>query len=104
MLVGMTVALGASTFGTNIENVGFDEEIFMYLLLPPIIFEAALTVNKREFRRRRGAIFIFAMFGTVFSSFLTGIATYTRPSTSGTRASAFWTRSSSGRSSPASTP
>ncbi|KAL7535190.1 hypothetical protein ACHAXR_010413 [Thalassiosira sp. AJA248-18] len=76
MLVGMAVALGAGLFGEAIENIGFDEEIFMYLLLPPIIFEAALSVNKKEFRRRRGAIMVFALFGTLFSSFLTGAATY----------------------------
>ncbi|KAL7547636.1 hypothetical protein ACHAWF_010917 [Thalassiosira exigua] len=76
MLVGMAVALGAGVFGTNIENIGFDEEIFMYLLLPPIIFEATLSVNKREFRRRRGAIMVFAVFGTLFASFITGAATY----------------------------
>jgi NhaP-type Na+/H+ or K+/H+ antiporter len=76
MLVGMAVALGAGLFGTNIENIGFDEEIFMYLLLPPIIFEAALTVNKQEFRRRRGSIMVFAVFGTLLSSFLTGATVY----------------------------
>ena len=36
MLVGMTVALEAGVIGTNIENIDLDEEIFMYLLLPPI--------------------------------------------------------------------
>jgi len=62
--------------GYSMEQFAFDEEIFMYILLPPIIFEAALTVNKREFRRRRGAIIIFAVFGTLISSFVTGTATY----------------------------
>ena len=76
MLVGMIVALGARVFGTNIDDIGFDEEIFMYLLLPPIIFEAALAVNKRQFRRRRGAIMIFAVFGTLLSSYITGAAVY----------------------------
>ncbi|KAL3823950.1 hypothetical protein ACHAXA_007921 [Cyclostephanos tholiformis] len=76
MLVGMAVALGAGVVGKNIENIGFDEEIFMYLLLPPIIFEAALTVNKDEFRRRRGSIMVFAVFGTLISSFITGAAVY----------------------------
>lgn len=76
MLVGMIVALGGVLGAYDIENIGFDEEIFMYLLLPPIIFEAALSVNKREFRRRRGAIMVFAVFGTLLSSFVTGAATY----------------------------
>lgn len=76
MLVGMAVAIGAGFLGTNIENMPFDEEIFMLFLLPPIIFEAALSVNKREFRRRRGAIMVFALFGTLLSSVVTGVSTY----------------------------
>jgi len=76
MLVGAAVGLGAGLLGTEIEKIGFDEEIFMYLLLPPIIFEAALSVNKKEFRRRRGAIMVFAVFGTLLCSFVTGVATY----------------------------
>ena len=76
MLVGMAMAGITALAGYSMEQFAFDEEIFMYILLPPIIFEAALTVNKREFRRRRGAIIIFAVFGTIISSFVTGAATY----------------------------
>ena len=76
MLVGMACALGADFFGSSIESFSFDEQIFMYLLLPPIIFEAALTVNKREFRRRRGSIMVFAVLGTLLSSFVTGTITF----------------------------
>ncbi len=76
MLVGMGMAGVTAVAGYSMEQFAFDEQIFMYILLPPIIFEAALTVNKREFRRRRGAIIIFAVFGTLISSFVTGAATY----------------------------
>lgn len=76
MFVGMAMAGITALAGYSMEQFAFDEEIFMYILLPPIIFEAALTVNKREFRRRRGAIIIFAVFGTIISSFVTGTATY----------------------------
>jgi len=76
MLVGMAMAGITALAGYSMEQFAFDEEIFMYILLPPIIFEAALTVNKREFRRRRGAIIVFAVFGTLISSFVTGAATY----------------------------
>ncbi len=76
MLVGMAMAGITALAGYSMEQFAFDEEIFMYILLPPIIFEAALTVNKREFRRRRGAIIVFAVFGTIISSFVTGTATY----------------------------
>jgi NhaP-type Na+/H+ or K+/H+ antiporter len=76
MLVGIGMAGLTLLAGYSMEQFAFDEEIFMFILLPPIIFEAALTVNKREFRRRRGAIIVFAVFGTIMSSFVTGMATY----------------------------
>jgi len=62
--------------GYNLDDVSFDEEFFLIVLLPPIIFEAALSVNKKEFRRRRLAILMFAVFGTILSTFLTGFMVY----------------------------
>lgn len=59
--------------GLNIDDISFDDELFLTVLLPPIIFEAALSVSKNEFRRRRGAIFMFSVFGTIFSTFSTGL-------------------------------
>jgi NhaP-type Na+/H+ or K+/H+ antiporter len=56
----------------NLEALSFDEDLFLGVLLPPIIFEAALSVNKKEFRRRRMAIFMFAVVGTILSTFMTG--------------------------------
>ena len=75
MLVGMVCGAGAVFFDASYE-LAFDEEILMSILLPPIIFEAALSVNKREFKRRRGSIIIFAVLGTLLSSFITGVITY----------------------------
>eukprot|EP00550_Attheya_septentrionalis_P005918 CAMPEP_0198290670 /NCGR_PEP_ID=MMETSP1449-20131203/8444_1 /TAXON_ID=420275 /ORGANISM="Attheya septentrionalis, Strain CCMP2084" /LENGTH=761 /DNA_ID=CAMNT_0043989199 /DNA_START=313 /DNA_END=2598 /DNA_ORIENTATION=- len=59
--------------GASIDDMTFDAELFMSVLLPPIIFEAALSVSKYEFKRRRGAIFLFAVFGTIISTFSTGL-------------------------------
>lgn len=58
--------------GTNIDEMSFDDELFLSVLLPPIIFEAALSVSKYEFKRRRGAIMMFSVFGTIISTFSTG--------------------------------
>lgn len=57
----------------DIDNISFDDELFLTVLLPPIIFEAALSVSKFEFKRRRGAIFMFSVFGTVISTFSSGL-------------------------------
>lgn len=48
----------------DIDDLSFNEDLFLCILLPPIIFEAALSVNKKEFRRRRLAIMMFAVIGT----------------------------------------
>jgi NhaP-type Na+/H+ or K+/H+ antiporter len=57
----------------NVDEISFDDELFLSVLLPPIIFEAALSVSKVEFKRRRGAIFMFSVFGTIISTFSTGL-------------------------------
>lgn len=73
MIVGMAVgALAHILPDINLEDLSFDEDLFLAVLLPPIIFEAALSVNKKEFRRRRMAIFMFAIVGTILSTFMTG--------------------------------
>lgn len=74
ILVGTFVGLVAHLVpNTSIDDLSFDNELFLSLLLPPIIFEAALSVSKIEFKRRRGAIFMFSVFGTVISTFTTGL-------------------------------
>ena len=59
--------------GATIDSMVFDEELFMSVLLPPIVFEAALSVSKSQFKRRRGAILSFAVIGTIISTFATGL-------------------------------
>lgn len=59
--------------GLDMDDISFDGELFLRLLLPPIIFEAALSVSKKDFRRRRLAIFMFAIVGTILSTFMTGV-------------------------------
>ena len=56
----------------DLEYISFDEDLFLCVLLPPIIFDAALSVNKTEFRKRKLPILMFAIIGTLFSTFTTG--------------------------------
>jgi len=74
ILVGTLIGVFLNLIpGASIDLMVFDEELFMSVLLPPIIFEAALSVSKSQFKRRRGAIMSFAVLGTIISTFATGL-------------------------------
>ena len=49
----------------------FDPDVFFYVLLPPIIFEAGYTLKRRLFMRNLGPILTFALVGTVLSTLVT---------------------------------
>ena len=50
----------------------FDDALFLYILLPPIIFSAALSIDKPQFRRLLFPVTMFAVFGTLICAILTG--------------------------------
>jgi len=50
----------------------FNNNVFMFLLLPPIILEAALTINKPALFSQIFSISIFALLGTITSTIFTG--------------------------------
>jgi NhaP-type Na+/H+ or K+/H+ antiporter len=54
----------------------FDNDLFLQILLPPIIFEASLSINKKAFRRDLFPILTLAIFGTFFSALAIGYGTY----------------------------
>ena len=51
----------------------FDGDMFLRILVPPIVFEAAVKINKQSFRRHVIPITIFAIVGTLASTALTAI-------------------------------
>lgn len=48
-------------------------DLFFDLLLPPIIFEAALHVNYRLLRRRAGLVLFLVLVGVIFTTLFTGL-------------------------------
>jgi NhaP-type Na+/H+ or K+/H+ antiporter len=60
----------------SLEGFGFSEDLFLCVLLPPIIFAEALSVNKQQFCRMRLGIFMMAIVGTILSNFMIGIFVY----------------------------
>ena len=59
----------------------FDEELFLYVLLPPIIFEAGFSLSKRLFFGNLGTIILFAIVGTLGTTFDVGQTVYAVGST-----------------------
>mmetsp|Transcript_10110 Transcript_10110/g.20889 ORF Transcript_10110/g.20889 Transcript_10110/m.20889 type:complete len:724 (-) Transcript_10110:98-2269(-) len=54
----------------------FNNNLFLQILLPPIIFEASLSIDKRAFRRDLFPILTFAIPGTGLSAITIGYITY----------------------------
>lgn len=52
-------------------DFGFSHDMFLRVMVPPIVFEAALNIDKKSFRQMLIPIVILALFGTIMSSILT---------------------------------
>lgn len=48
----------------------FDETTFFYFILPPIIFEAGFSLDRKEFSKNFSYIFIFGVLGTFVNFFV----------------------------------
>ena len=57
-------------------TVNFDETLFFYFLLPPIIFAAGYNMKRRRFFRNLGYIGLYGILGTVLSFVIIGVLTY----------------------------
>lgn len=81
---GVCILVGAITGGfmrLTLGNVvrdrfAFDNDLFLQILLPPIIFQASICIDKRAFRRDLFPILSFAIFGTGISAAAIGFITY----------------------------
>jgi sodium/hydrogen exchanger 8 len=80
ILVGVAIgglARGLSPSEEELEFLSFEPELFFFLLLPPIIFEAGYSLRKKSFFANFWTISLFAVGGTLVSTFIVGYAVYT---------------------------
>ena len=73
-LTGLIVG-GAIKFYTG-SAVEFDNDVFFYVVLPPIIFSAGMSLKKKMFFRYISLITLFGVMGTVINFSLITAATY----------------------------
>lgn len=52
-------------------DISFDGHWFLRIMVPPIIFEAALSIDKKSFNRHIVPIILYAVVGTLFATFIT---------------------------------
>mmetsp|Transcript_24390 Transcript_24390/g.67561 ORF Transcript_24390/g.67561 Transcript_24390/m.67561 type:complete len:982 (+) Transcript_24390:268-3213(+) len=52
-------------------DLSFDGHWFLRIMVPPIIFEAALSIDKRSFNRHVVPILLYAIAGTLLATFIT---------------------------------
>jgi hypothetical protein len=62
-VVGGILRLSQTNLGDKI--LAFNNDLFLQIMLPPIVFEAALSIEKRAFRRDLFPILTFAVLGTL---------------------------------------
>ena len=79
ILVGMVTGYFALMLYPNKEELvllTLNPEIFFYAWLPPIIFEAAYTLQKNDFFANFWSICLYAFIGTLISAFVIGYLVY----------------------------
>ena len=79
ILLGAIMGSITSAINPNPEEMSFlkfQPEVFFFVLLPPIIFEAGYTLNKKGFFSNFTTILMFAVVGTLVSTFIVGLFMY----------------------------
>ena len=78
IIVGAVVGGILRVFSPSVvsNSLTFDNDLFLQIMLPPIVFQAALMIDKRAFRRDIFPILTLAIFGTGFSAIVNGYLTY----------------------------
>ena len=73
-LLGAIMTSKMSDYQMNLGT--FNDDLFLYILLPPIIFNASLSIDKKKFKAYLFPVFMFAVLGTLISAVTTGFIVY----------------------------
>lgn len=76
IILGMFIGGVARLTTDNLEFFEFSPEVFFFFLLPPIIFEAGYSLKRKDFFQNIGAITLYAMIGTMASTFIVGFSIF----------------------------
>ena len=77
ILLGVVLGLFATLFGhAETDALKFHGDVFFFILLPPIIFDAGYSLKRRNFFRNMGAIVAFAVLGPIVSTLVIGYGLY----------------------------
>eukprot|EP00536_Pseudo-nitzschia_multiseries_P014711 jgi/Psemu1/246262/estExt_Genewise1.C_7580006 len=71
IMVGVTAGY-VSTFYPH-HDISFDGNWFLRIMVPPIVFEAALSIDKRSFSRHIVPIMFYAVLGTLVATVVTAV-------------------------------
>lgn len=77
IILGLIIGSIASSTQMELEKV-FTPRIFFVFILPPIVLEAGYLMPKDAFINNIGTILTYAICGTLFCAFSTGIALWQR--------------------------
>lgn len=79
ILVGIIVGCLAKAIypsAEEMEFLSFEPQMFFFLLLPPIIFEAGYSLRKKDFFANFWTVSLYAVFGTIISTIIIGYLVY----------------------------
>jgi NhaP-type Na+/H+ or K+/H+ antiporter len=77
LLAGLIISFFLHFFAGTNADVEFDNTVFFYVCLPPIIFASGFNMRRRRFFANIGYILFFGVLGTIFTFLIFALCTYT---------------------------